>query len=102
MRLIICSKTTKLQKQEKNSASASPPPLPLRPSGRTNRPDRPQTGQVAWAAKLDPWCNVLQEYNPQGINKAIRHHDRETGLYCNRHRYYDPVVGPILIKIRWD
>ncbi|WP_280033898.1 RHS repeat-associated core domain-containing protein, partial [Delftia tsuruhatensis] len=54
-------------------------------------------GQVAWAAKLDPWGNVLQEYNPQGIHQAIRlpgqHHDRETGLYYNRHRYYDPVVG---------
>jgi RHS repeat-associated protein len=40
---------------------------------------------------------VLQEYNPQGIHQAIRlpgqHHDRETGLYYNRHRYYDPVVG---------
>src|SRR5258706_12988500 len=52
---------------------------------------------VAWAAKLDPWGNVLQEYNPQGIHQAIRlpgqHHDRETGLYYNRHRYYDPVVG---------
>ncbi|WP_315530409.1 RHS repeat-associated core domain-containing protein, partial [Delftia acidovorans] len=56
-----------------------------------------QTGQVAWAAKLDPWGNVLQEYNPQGMHQAIRlpgqHHDRETGLYYNRHRYYDPVVG---------
>ena len=31
-----------------------------------------QTGQVAWAAKLDPWGNVLQEYNPQGIHQAIR------------------------------
>ncbi|MFG0609847.1 DUF6973 domain-containing protein [Delftia acidovorans] len=53
-----------------------------------------QTGQVAWAAKLDPWGNVLQEYNPQGIHQAIRlpgqHHE---GLYYNRHRYYDPVVG---------
>ncbi|MXN32894.1 RHS repeat-associated core domain-containing protein, partial [Delftia sp. CH05] len=56
-----------------------------------------QRGLVAWAAKLDPWGNVLQEYNPQGIHQAIRlpgqHHDRETGLYYNRHRYYDPVVG---------
>ncbi|WP_310889430.1 RHS repeat-associated core domain-containing protein [Delftia sp. UME58] len=56
-----------------------------------------QTGQVAWAAKLDPWGNVLQEYNPQGMHHAIRlpgqHHDRETGLYYNRHRYYDPVLG---------
>ena len=49
-----------------------------------------QTGQVAWAAKLAPWGNVLQEYNPQGMYQAIRlpgqHHDRETGLYykCNR------------------
>jgi RHS repeat-associated protein len=51
---------------------------------------------VAWAAKLGPWGNVLQEYNPQGIHQAIRlpgqHHDRETGLFYNQHRYYDPVV----------
>jgi uncharacterized protein RhaS with RHS repeats len=31
-----------------------------------------QTGQVDWAAKLDPWGNVLQEYNPQGIHQAMR------------------------------
>ena len=52
---------------------------------------------MAWAAKLDPWGNVLQEYNSRGIHQAIRlpgqHHDRETGLYYNRHRYYDSVVG---------
>nr|WP_264080308.1 RHS repeat-associated core domain-containing protein [Delftia acidovorans] len=46
---------------------------------------------------MDHWGNVLQEHNPQGIHQAIRlpgqHHDRETGLYYNRHRYYDPVVG---------
>ncbi|WP_428142924.1 RHS repeat-associated core domain-containing protein [Delftia acidovorans] len=51
---------------------------------------------MAWAAKLGPWGNVLQEYNPQGIHLAIRlpgqHHDRETGLFYNQHRYYDPVV----------
>ena len=33
----------------------------------------------------------------QGIHQAIRlpgqHHDRKAGLYYNRHRYYDPVVG---------
>jgi RHS repeat-associated protein len=54
-------------------------------------------GRVVWAAKQDPWGNVQQEYNPQGIHQAIRlpgqHHDRETGLYYNRHRYYDPAVG---------
>jgi L-ascorbate metabolism protein UlaG (beta-lactamase superfamily) len=31
-----------------------------------------QTGQVAWAAKLVPSGNVLQEYNPQGIHQAIQ------------------------------
>src|SRR5258708_11694440 len=25
--------------------------------------------------------------------RSGQHHDRETGLYYNRHRYYDPVVG---------
>jgi YD repeat-containing protein len=54
-------------------------------------------GCVVWAVKLDPWGNVLQEYNPQGIHQVIRlpgqHHDRKTGLYYNRHRYYDPAAG---------
>jgi uncharacterized protein RhaS with RHS repeats len=56
-----------------------------------------QDGCVVWAVKLDPWGNVLQEYNPQGIHQVIRlpgqHHDRKTGLYYNRHRYYDPAAG---------
>nr|WP_259649304.1 RHS repeat-associated core domain-containing protein [Delftia sp. UME58] len=47
------------------------------------------------SSKLDPWGRVLQEYYPQGIHRAIRlpgqYHDRETGLYYNLHRYYDPV-----------
>src|SRR2546422_7770596 len=42
----------------------------------------------SWAAKLDPWGNVLQEYNPQGIHQAIRlpgqHHDRETDRKSTR------------------
>jgi len=52
---------------------------------------------VIWAAKLDPWGNVEEEYNPNRIDQPIRlpgqHHDRETGLYYNRHRYYDPALG---------
>ena len=52
---------------------------------------------IVWAAQLDPWGNVLQEFNPQNIEQPIRlpgqHHDRETGLYYNRHRYYDPSIG---------
>ncbi len=52
---------------------------------------------VIWAAKLDPWGNLEEEYNPNRIDQPIRlpgqHHDRETGLYYNRHRYYDPTLG---------
>ena len=53
--------------------------------------------QVVWAARLDPWGNVQEEFNPSGIEQAIglpgQHYDRETGLYYNRHRYYDPGIG---------
>ena len=53
--------------------------------------------QVVWAARLDPWGNVQEEFNPCGMDQVIRlpgqHHDRETGLYYNRYRYYDPGIG---------
>ena len=52
---------------------------------------------VVWAAKLDPWGNVTEEFNPDNISQSIRlpgqHHDKDTGLYYNRHRYYDPSIG---------
>jgi len=54
-------------------------------------------GQVAWAAKYDPWGNVEEEFNPRNLEQDIRlpgqHLDRETGLYYNYHRYYDPRIG---------
>ena len=53
--------------------------------------------QIVWAARLDPWGNVEEEFNPHQIEQSIRlpgqHHDRDTGLYYNRHRYYDPSLG---------
>ena len=53
--------------------------------------------EIVWAARLDPWGNVQEEFNPSGMDQDIRlpgqHHDRETGLYYNRHRYYDPGIG---------
>ena len=53
--------------------------------------------EIVWAARLDPWGNVQEEFNPSGMHQDIRlpgqHHDRETGLYYNRHRYYDPGIG---------
>jgi RHS repeat-associated protein len=57
-------------------------------------------GQIVWAAKYDPWGNIEEEYNPHNIEQNIRlpgqHHDRETGLYYNRHRYYDPTIGAFI------
>jgi len=56
-----------------------------------------QAGGIDWAARLDPWGTVQQEYNPQGIEQNIRlpgqYHDRETDLYYNRFRYYDRKIG---------
>ena len=52
---------------------------------------------IVWAARLDPWGNIEQEFNPDNISQPIRlpgqHHDKDTGLYYNRHRYYDPSIG---------
>jgi RHS repeat-associated protein len=56
-----------------------------------------RNGKIVWAAKYDPWGNIEEEFNPYNIEQNIRlpgqHHDRETGLYYNRHRYYDPKRG---------
>ena len=56
-----------------------------------------QQGKIAWAAQVGPWGDVVVEYNPQDLDQAIRlpgqHQDRESGLYYNRHRYYDPRIG---------
>jgi RHS repeat-associated protein len=56
-----------------------------------------QQGNIVWAARYDPWGNIEEEFNPHGIEQNIRlpgqHHDRESGLYYNRHRYYDPRLG---------
>jgi len=56
-----------------------------------------QTGGIDWPAISDPWGNIQQEYNPHGIEQNIRlpgqYHDRETDLYYNYRRYYDPKIG---------
>ena len=56
-----------------------------------------QNQQIVWAARLDPWGSLQEEFNPHDIDQAIRlpgqHHDKDTGLYYNRHRYYDPHIG---------
>jgi RHS repeat-associated protein len=54
-------------------------------------------GMIDWAVELDPWGNVLNEFNPNNIDQPIRMQgqqvDRESGLFYNRHRYYDPAMG---------
>lgn len=56
-----------------------------------------EQGRLVWMAHCDPWGRLLQEYNPHGISQPIRlpgqHHDAETGLCYNRHRYYDANLG---------
>ncbi|MFK3658995.1 RHS repeat-associated core domain-containing protein [Scandinavium sp. NPDC088450] len=58
------------------------------------------------------WGNVLTETNPHKLSQLIRlpgqQYDEETGLYYNRHRYYDPQLGryitqdPIGLRGGWN
>ncbi|HDT0319264.1 TPA: RHS repeat protein, partial [Citrobacter amalonaticus] len=54
-------------------------------------------GAIAWRAEFDEWGNILREDNPYNLEQLIRlpgqQWDKETGLYYNRHRYYDPAQG---------
>ena len=56
-----------------------------------------QQANIVWAVKRDPWGNIEEEYNPQGLEQPIglpgQRLDKETGLYYNRYRYYDPKIG---------
>lgn len=69
-------------------------------------------GSIAWRAEFDEWGNLLREDNPHNLQQLIRlpgqQHDEETGLYYNRHRYYDPLQGryitqdPIGLEGGWN
>ena len=56
-----------------------------------------EAGAIAWQAEYDEWGNQLSEENPHHLQQLIRlpgqQADEETGLYYNRHRYYDPQQG---------
>lgn len=51
-------------------------------------------GKTAWRAEYDVWGNRQKEENPQQLEQLMRlpgqQYDEETGLYYNRHRYYNP------------
>ncbi|MGT7965195.1 RHS repeat-associated core domain-containing protein, partial [Escherichia coli] len=69
-------------------------------------------GATAWRAEYDEWGNLLSDENPHHLQQLIRlpgqQYDEESGLYYNRHRYYDPLQGryitqdPIGLKGGWN
>ncbi|NDL72051.1 RHS repeat-associated core domain-containing protein, partial [Vreelandella alkaliphila] len=54
-------------------------------------------GQPRWLAEPDDWAAVTNQRAVRGVTQPIRFqgqwHDEESGLYYNRHRYYDPEQG---------
>ncbi|NPG79795.1 RHS repeat protein, partial [Escherichia coli] len=56
-----------------------------------------EDGNTAWSAEYDEWGNQLNEENPHHLYQPYRlpgqQYDEESGLYYNRHRYYDPLQG---------
>ena len=71
-----------------------------------------EDGNTAWSAEYDEWGNQLNEENPHHVYQPYRlpgqQHDEESGLYYNRHRYYDPLQGryitqdPMGLKGGWN
>ncbi|MBH0743371.1 RHS domain-containing protein, partial [Salmonella enterica] len=67
---------------------------------------------VAWRAEYDEWGNLSGEENPADLEQVIRlpgqQYDEESGLYYNRHRYYNPGQGryitqdPIGLEGGWN
>ncbi|EIF5926114.1 RHS repeat protein [Salmonella enterica] len=59
-------------------------------------------GKADWSAEYDAWGNMLRENNPHNLVQHIhlpgQQYDEETGLYYNRHRYYDPLLGRYITK----
>jgi RHS repeat-associated protein len=62
-----------------------------------------EQGSIDWAIELDAWGNTVNEYhaNPnhpieQPIRMQGQQLDPESGLFYNRHRFYDPQLGRYL------
>ena len=59
------------------------------------------SGNVVWNTVLSPYGNTVENTDPDGDGQAIafnlrfpgQYHDRETGLYYNWNRTYDPESG---------
>ena len=71
-----------------------------------------EDGNTAWSAEYDEWGNQLNEENPHHLHQPYRlpgqQYDKESGLYYNRHRHYDPLQGryitpdPIGLRGGWN
>jgi RHS repeat-associated protein len=68
-------------------------------------------GGILWSAHYKAWGEIREQRANFAIQHALKnpirfqgqYHDHETGLYYNRHRYYDPSVGRFISKdpVRW-
>ncbi|MEP7245258.1 MAG: RHS repeat-associated core domain-containing protein, partial [Gammaproteobacteria bacterium] len=68
------------------------------PNGCPTRVISPQ-GDVVWAARYTPYGEATVLIGKPGFNPLRfqgQYADEETGLYYNRHRYYDPAVGQFI------
>ncbi|WP_285222433.1 RHS repeat-associated core domain-containing protein [Halomonas sp. ISL-56] len=65
---------------------------PLSPTQLVAPNDQPR-----WLAEPDNWAAVKNQRAVRNVTQPIRFqgqwHDEESGLYYNRHRYYDPQQG---------
>ncbi|MDO2728209.1 RHS element core protein [Escherichia coli] len=69
-------------------------------------------GETAWRGEYDEWGNLLGEESTLHLQQPYRlpgqQYDEESGLYYNRHRYYDPLQGryitqdPIGLRGEWN
>lgn len=54
------------------------------------------SGEVVWAAQYSAWGGV-ERLHVDRVDNPIRlqgqYRDAETGMYYNRHRYYEPLIG---------
>ncbi|QGQ70270.1 RHS repeat-associated core domain-containing protein [Halomonas sp. PA16-9] len=75
----------------KSSAPTSPPPPGY--ADAVSHPQRP----TPLAHRTDDWAAVKTNApcatSPKPIRLQGQWHDEESGLYYNRHRYYDPQQG---------